>query len=319
MLVALARASDRPVDTGDWRWVGLAAELVDSACPGLQLGLGAMVSAGEQADPGRDPRQGLAVYRAIRRGGDDPWTIGRSWIAGQGPSAARWLALGRWVLGPALAAEVGVPVDLAPAVDAPVTLPRWSWRRIEVPAHPRGGWIRTDGGAHIEEPWAAGGQPLKTLAGALASGGTLIPVTAGPVGVWEHVSARGWGQLFGIRGMRWTFHGDGRLQMMLTDSVAGPVGAHDVADGVGTSGVVPGRWAIAGERRLILSNLVTSRLTMHGKGAQGFALPAGGLSQVIQAMSGGVWRWRTADGELYLKGPMMGGEVELRFRPAAQT
>ncbi|MFK7928253.1 MAG: hypothetical protein AB8H79_08685 [Myxococcota bacterium] len=312
---ALEAQIERPADRRDWRWVGWAAECVDAALPELQLGLGDLLRAARLASPGVDPRQGLAVFRAVRVEGEDPTALARRWLTEDGPSQARWLELGRWVLGAGLAAQVGVPVDLATPVDVPVTLQPWSWMPIEVPAHPRGGWVRSEGSAVIEQSWARGSQILRTLAACTGGVGALSPVSVGPIGSWRQVSARGWGQMFGIRGMTWTFHGDGRLEMVLADSAAGPVEASAMADGTGTSGIAPGRWAIAGERRLTLSGLDTSRLTLHGKGSEPFVLPAGGLSQVLQAMQGGVWRWRHEGVELYLTGPLMGGEVELRFRP----
>jgi len=318
-LVALAEVVGAPADPSDWRWLGAALEAVDRACAELQLGLSDLVRAAEQADPGADPRQGVAVFRALRRLGHDPWAIATAWLTGESaPDAALWLQIGTWILGPGLAAEVSVPVDLPDRVDIPTQVSPWSWARLEVPAHRRGGLIQAQGDVIVQQAWASGGQPHRTLAGGLEQGGHLSPAVGGPVGTWENVSAQGFGQVFGVRGITWTLHPDGRLELLLADAFAGPPEAVEMAEQVGTSGVAPGRWSVAGERSIRFGELVTSGLTMHGRDASPFALPAaGGLGQVLQAIQEGAWSWRIQQGELFLSGRMMGGELEMRFVPAS--
>lgn len=318
-LAALAEATERTPDLTDWRWVGAAVEAADHACSDLQLGLPDLVRAAEVAVPGADPRQGVAVYRSLRRAGEDPWAAASAWVRDERPvTAEQWLQAGRWTLGAGLAAEVGVPLELPARQDIPVQVPAWSWVPLEVPAHPRGGRVRIEGGAHVRQAWASGGEPLRTLAGALDEPGRLTPEVGGPVGTWENVSAHGFGQLFGVRGITWTLHGDGRLEMLLADAFAGPVEAIEMAENMGTSGIVPGRWRIAGEQALSFSDLRTAQLTMHGRDGNPFALPAGGgLGQALQALQEGAWRWRIDGDELFLTGRMMGGPLEMRFRRAA--
>lgn len=317
VLVALADACSRSADLADWRWVGLAVELADHACPDLQLGLADLVRAAEVGCPGEDPRQGIGVYRALRRRGDDPMRTACDWITGaRALTGEDWLEAGAFVVGAGLAAEVGVPVDVRSAVDVPVSdVPAWSWLRLDVPAHRRGGEVIAHGGAVVGQAWAKGGERLKTLAGALDARGSLKTGIGGPAGTWENVSAHGFGQPFGVRGITWTLRPDGGLELLLADAFAGPVEALEMAGSVGTSGVVPGRWSVGGERALRFSQLVTSHLTMHGRDADPFVVPAGGaLPQALQSLQEGTWSWRLSGEELWLSGHMMGGPMQMRFR-----
>jgi hypothetical protein len=300
----------------DWRALAIAQHAADAACPELALAAADLAAAPGSLGPGSDPRVGVAIAAAIAAGGGDPWAEIGAWIAGEPPSPARWLALVGWVLGAGLAARVGGPVDAAPGRDIPLDLPAWSWARIDVPAHPRGGLVAVEGGACVAAPWAVGGERLRTLAGALAAPGRLSPHVGFPVGAWECVSARGFGQVFGVRGMTWVFKGDGRLELVLADAFAGSFDAVEMAEQVGTSGVVPGRWRVAGPSRVAVSRLDTTGIAMHGRGDQPFAVPAMGMGmgQVIQAMSDGDWAWERAGEELYLRGAVMGGSVEMRLR-----
>ena len=317
-LVALAEVAGSQPDLADWRWVGAALEAVDLACPELQLGLADLLRAAEVGDPGVDPRQGIAVYRALRRLGRDPWAQATAWVSGEeAVDGATWLEVGGFVFGKGLASEVSLPVELAARQDIPVSLTPWTWARIEVPSHRRGGLIHTVGDAVIAQAWASGGRVHKTLAGALGGGGALRPAVGGPVGAWENVSAQGFGQLFGVRGITWTLHADGRLELLLADAFAGPPEALEMAEQVGTSGLAPGRWQVAGDHRIQFAELVTSGLTMHGRKSDPFAVPAAsGLGQVLQAIQEGSWAWRMRGEELFLTGQMMGGKLEMRFRPA---
>lgn len=309
-------------DRSDWRQRGLALYLADAACPDLQLAVPALLRAASGGCPGDDPETGVAAYRALDARGDDPVdddpvATGLRWIRGDGPDAATWLALGRWVMGAGLAGALGLPVDVVDAVDIPVELRPWSWARLHVPAHPRGGIVERVGDAVVEQDWATGGEELRTLGGALGGGGELRPTTGGPVGTWENVSAEGFGQVFGVRGITWVIRADGRLELVLADAFAGPVAALDMAEQVGTSGLVPGRWQIAGRDTIRISGLSTAGLSMHGReGAESYAVPAGsmGVGQALLGLQGQPLRWRRRGEELWITGPMFGGRVEMRFR-----
>ncbi len=313
--VALCALGVRGAPAADWRPLAIARHEADAAFPELAIALPDLVAAPAGSGPGADPGVGVAVAAAIAAGGGDPRAEIGAWIAGHGPTPERWLSLARWVLGAGLAARVGVPLDAAPAHDIPLDLPAWSWARLDVPAHPRGGRVACSGGAAVAAPWAVGGERLRTVAAAAAPGRLLADVGF-PVGPWEAASARGFGQVFGIRGMTWTFKADGRVELVLADAFAGSFDAVEMAEQVGTSGVVPGRWRVAGPARVALSGLDTTGIAMHGRGDQPFAVPATGmgLGQVLQAMSEGDWAWEQVGGELYLRGSVMGGSVEMRLR-----
>lgn len=316
-VVRVALARELGIAVHDWRAVGLSIFLAADALPDLKLALPDLVGAAGRASPGSSPRDGVAVYEAIAAQDHDAWATGLSWLRGDGPDAERWLAIGRWVLGAGLAARVGVRVEPVPEVDIPTAVPAWTWLRLHVPAHGRGGQIGVRGGAVVAQAWAVAGEPLRTLAGALGSAGELTAELGGPVGTWDCVSARGFGQTFGVRGMTWTFRPDGRLELLLADAFAGALDARELGDDVGTSGLVPGRWRVAGERAVRMSDLKTGAISMHGRGDNRYAVPASqlGMGQILQAMQASAWRWAVRDGELYLRGPLLGGTVELRLRP----
>ncbi|TVQ91068.1 MAG: hypothetical protein EA397_11270 [Deltaproteobacteria bacterium] len=318
-LLTLERDLGAPLDPADWRVAGLAGLAADLACPDLQLALPDLVRAAAAPRPGSEPRAGVAVYRAAYALGEDPWALAKAWLSGPGPTVEDWLRYGRWVLGAGLPAHVGVAVDPAPLVDIPVDLPAWSWARLEVPAHPRGGRILVSGGAVVADPWAPGGQVHRTLAGALAEPGALRPDVGGPVGSWDCVSARGFGQVFGVRGMTFSFHASGRMELVLADAFAGGLDALEAAEEVGTSGHAPGTWKVEGERFMRFFGLELSGLSMHGRKNRNFVVPAGpmGLGQILQAMQATPWRWEVREQDLYLSGDLMGGRVELRMRPSA--
>lgn len=321
-LLRIAGLAGVEPDREDWRQRGLALHLADAACPDLQLAAPALLRAASAGCPGDDPETGVAAYRALEARGDDPvdddaLATGLRWIRGEGPDPVTWLALGRWVLGPGLAGALGLPVDVVRPVDIPTALRPWSWARIEVPAHPRGGIVERVGDAAVEQDWATGGEVLRTLGGALAGGGELRPTTGGPVGTWENVSAEGFGQVFGVRGITWMIRADGRLEIILADAFAGPAAALDMADQVGTSGLVPGRWQIVGRDSIRISGLSIAGLSMHGReGAESFAVPAGGMGvgQALLGLQDQPLRWRRTGAELRITGPMFGGPLEMRFR-----
>ena len=317
----LAQRTGAEPDLTDWRWVGAAIEAADWSIPELQLGLPDLLRAANEGHPGFDPRQGVAVYRALRRAGEDPLERAVAWLTVEATiSEEEWLDFGVWTMGIGLASEAGVPVENKAAVDIPVShVAPWSWTRLDVPSHRRGGEVIPVGGAAVRPRWASGGERLRAIAGALGNKGEIKAGLGGPVGVWEQVSAHGFGQWFGIRGIRWNIQGSGRIELTLADAFAGPPEAIQMAEQVGTSGVVPGRWSVAGDHCIRLSELSTGHLTMHGRDAQPFMMPGGGgLAQALQSMEGGGWAWRVMEAdqgeELRLEGDMMGARVELRFR-----
>ena len=52
--------------------------------------------------------------------------------------------------------------------------------------------------------------------------------------------------MFGVRGISFELAPSGGLQIVMADAFAGPLDALEVAEQVGTSGVVTGRWRVAG-------------------------------------------------------------------------
>ncbi|MBA2320927.1 MAG: hypothetical protein H0V89_07220, partial [Deltaproteobacteria bacterium] len=130
-------------------------------------------------------------------------------------------------------------------------------------------------------------------------------------------SAEGFGQVMGARGVSFRFSAGGGLQVVLADAFVGPLAAVSVAGEVGTSGVADGRWAVAGPHLLSFRDIVPVGLTMHSRGARDrFAMPAQGfgLGEWLGAMSSAPWGWILDDDRLILRGRMMGGGVEVRFR-----
>jgi hypothetical protein len=163
--------------------------------------------------------------------------------------------------------------------------------------------------------YAEAGKSLRTIAGSTAVPGRLVPDVGGPVGSWVNVSAGGWGQIFGVRGITWSFLPDGRLELVLADAVAGPISAADSHE-VGTSGLVPGRWYVAGTESLRFGKMDTTHLTQHGAGDRR-GTPAVGMGQVLQGMQDQAWRWSIVNDELRMFGSLFGASMEMRFRRVA--
>jgi hypothetical protein len=115
--------------------------------------------------------------------------------------------------------------------------------------------------------------------------------------------------------VQYLFAADGRMEVTLADSFVGTVDAVEVAKTVGTSGIVTGRWEVAGEGQLRIRGLNPSMLTLHGREAGGFAVPAQGFgpSQWLPAMCVEPWSWSRQDGRLVMKGRMFGAPVEVRL------
>src|SRR5690606_32099274 len=149
-----------------------------------------------------------------------------------------------------------LPAPRVAAADIPLDLPPWSWRPLSVPSHPRGGQILTDGTARVVEAWAKGGAPLLTLSSAAAGGGALRAGVGFPTGAWEVTSAQAFSQVFGARGLVFHVQPSGALRVVMADAFVGPVAALQVAERVGTSGLVSGRWRVDGPRTLRFARIV---------------------------------------------------------------
>ncbi|MEQ1564488.1 MAG: hypothetical protein ABMA64_02535, partial [Myxococcota bacterium] len=218
-------------------------------------------------------------------------------------------------------AELPVPVGRISESDIPLELVPWSWRPLVVPAHPRGGRVRVEGDGFVDEPWAEAGVELRGLAAAATTPCRFLPDAGAPLGPWDVSSAEGFGQVMGARGMRFVFHPDGRLEIVLADAFVGPLAAVTMAGEVGTSGVCAGRWRVAGEQRVGFEAVDTTSLTLHSRTRDRFHLPARGfgLGEWMGALSGSVWDWACAGvpaDRLVLRGRMMGGAVEVRLKKA---
>jgi hypothetical protein len=181
--------------------------------------------------------------------------------------------------------------------------------------HPRGGVLALRLGGAVEQPWVIARTCHRTLACATHAPAELSLEPGGPVGEWDLASAAGFGQFFGGRGVQYLFAADGRMEVTLADSFVGTVDAVEVAKTVGTSGIVTGRWEVAGEGQLRIRGLNPSMLTLHGREAGGFAVPAQGFgpSQWLPAMCVEPWSWSRQDGRLVMKGRMFGAPVEVRL------
>jgi hypothetical protein len=302
----------------DWMWRGLAVDVADCALPEAGLALPDLALAIATGDPGTHPRAGVAVWRAVRARGDDPWVVARDWLGGRPPPPQEWLALGTWVLGSSgIAPTLPIPVERVAAVDIPVALGPWCWQPLAVPAHPRGGRVLAEGDAAIIEAWASADQPLRTLAAAGAQGGSLGPDIGGPAGSWAVTSAHAFNQVFGVRGISFQLAKSGAIEIVLADAFVGPLSALEMAEQVGTSGLVSGRWKVAGVRTLRFSSITEQGLTMHGRQDDSFRVPTGGvgMAEWLHALEDSTWRWEDLGDKLVLRGRMMGGEVEMWWRP----
>ena len=293
-----------------WVKAGLAIHAAGRAAPGLGLDL-VDLAAGRGGDLGAWPRGGGSVIAAWDRSGDG-WSRGlRAWTEGVTPADV--LDAARAVLS---AEGVGGVADAPrrPAVDVPATLGSWCLTRVAVPAHARGGRIDIEGDGVVDPIWAAAGAPLHGVAVSGPGGCRLMPSAGGPLGAWELVTAEGFGQVFGARGLVFEFRADGRLQVVFADAFVGGFDALPLADRLGTSGVARARWRVAGPAALSVHDIDTSGVTMHGKGAERFAMPMGeaGLAGGLRAMAESPWRWtRRDDRRLVLSGRIGGGPVTL--------
>lgn len=313
-----AAASARVAPGGPtWLREGLCIHLADRAAPSLRLVEADLWLAAVRA-PGVWPRSGVAVLRAWEAAGRDAEALAREALATGRVPMPDFLEAGRWVLGAGLAAAVpGAPQP--DAADVPLALLPWSWARLAVPAHPRGGRIRVEGRGGVRPAWAVGGVSFEGLAASGEGGARLVPEPGGPVGDWELRSAEGFGQIFGARGLQFTFRPGGRLDVVLADAFVGPIAAVEASARVGTSGTATGRWQIEGPRTLSLHDLVPEGMSVHGRGGRAFVLPAEGfgLGEQLRGMEGTPWRFDVEGERLVLDGQMYGSRVRIRLAPAA--
>lgn len=317
VLDACARRAAGATDEAWWSR-GLALDRVDTALPALGLAVPALVHALE-GDLVGHPRSGVAVIRAWRSMGLDPVERAVALRAGEGMRPEAWMDLARRVLDPTrgVGSWLPVPAERPAPRDIPLTLGPWRWQPLLVPAHRRGGEIRVEGDGLVDHPWAPAGAPHRALAVSVG-GCRLSPALGGPVGPWEVASAEGFGQVLGVRGVVFDLKGSGRLELVLANAFAGPLAAVAMSESVGTSGVVTGRWEVAGPRSIAFRDLDARGLTLHGKGSD-VALPAGGAGMApwVSGLQESPWRWQEDEGRLRLAGRLMGDEVEIRLRRSA--
>ncbi|MEZ4319566.1 MAG: hypothetical protein R3F61_18770 [Myxococcota bacterium] len=312
----IAHSMDRePGD--DWRWVGLAMDMVDTVAPALACGTEGVALAVQTGSPGRYPRAGVAVMRAARDRGDDPWAFGRQLIDGAIVSPVEWLAMGSWVFTKG-AASLPVPVERVGDMDIPCAIDGWRWQPLCVPAHPRGGRIDVEGPGAVGEAWAEADHEHRTLACATDGVVQLRAHSGGPVGEWVVASAEGFGQVMGARGVSFRFEASGRMELTFADAFVGPLAAVAMAEEVGTSGVATGKWSVAGAWRLRFEGIDDTALTMHGRQRDAFRMPARGfgIAAWLQALEEEPWAWQLHADRMVLRGRMLGGWVDVRLKRA---
>lgn len=301
----------------DWRWVGLAMEMVDTVAPSLQWGLPGVALAVGTGAPGIEPRAGVAAMKAWRSRGVDPWHRVRDLLTGGVVSPSEWLELGRWVMAPEGArALLPVPVPKVGPLDIPCAIDAWRWQPLAVEAHRRGGLIEVSGPGIVGDPWAVANLRHETLAASTDDVVELRPLSGGPVGRWTVTSAEGFGQVMGARGVSMELDSAGRIQLTFADAFVGPLAAVKMAEEVGTSGFTRGRWAVAAPHRLRFEGLGDEQLTVHGRGPATYRLPSRGfgIGAWIQALIQGDWAWQLTGDRLLLRGQMLGGWVDVRLK-----
>ena len=313
-ILGIERAVPAPAGE-DWRWVGLAMDMVQVVAPALRIADEGIALAVMTGFPGAYPRAGAAVMRALRHGGQDPWQRGLELLRGGVLSAAEWLQIGEWVLDPGGArALLPLPVDRVGEIDIPCAIDAWRWQPLTIPPHRRGGRIEVEGPGQVLDHWAVANQTHRTLAGATDDVVQLWPSSGGPLGAWKVTSAEGFGQVMGAKGLYLEFEGSGRVQVTFADAFVGPLAAVRMAEEHGTSGQVLGRWNVAGAYRLGFEKLDGSSLTMHSRG--GFMMPASGfgLASWLQALEAAPWAWQVNGDRLVLRGQMHGAWMDVRLR-----
>ena len=314
LLTLSARVQQAP--GRDWVWVGASIYAADLVAPELGLAGPDVALAIETGSPGANPRGGVAVMWAWAQEGHDPIQRAHYLLDGGIVSTDEWLRLGTWILdAEGAAGKLPVPIAPPPARDIPVTLEPWCWARLTVPAHRRGGQIDVEGQGKVSDAWARAGEAHRALA-ASTDGCRLVPRAGGPVGTWEVASAEGFGQVMGARGVDFVFHPDGAFDVVLADAFVGPLAGLAVADEMGTSGTARGRWKVAGDHALSFDGVSSQGITLHGRRADKFAMPAQGfgLAEWLTALGEDTWFWQERADRLVMRGKMMGGWVEVRLR-----
>lgn len=300
----------------DWRWVGLAMEMVDTVAPTLGWGLAGVKLAIETGAPGLEPRAGVAAMKAWRAREVDPWHRVRDLLEGGVVSPSEWLELGRWVMEPGGAASLlPVPVARVGSLELPCAIGPWRWAPITAPPHKRGGRIDVAGPGTVQEPWAAAHLVHETLAASTEGVVELRPSSGGPVGRWVVTSAEGFGQVMGARGMHLELDASGRVQLTFADAFVGPLAAVKLAEEEGTSGLTRGRWAVAAPHRIRFMGLEASQLTLSEQQG-GYRMPSRsfGIGPWISALVASPWAWQVNGERLVLRGQMLGGWVDVRLK-----
>lgn len=278
----------------DWRAWGDAIWAADQALPSLRIADADLARARRQGT-GRG-RCGVAPVAAAHALGEDLDAL----------DDPMWRRLGGWVLGAGLGARL--PDVPASKVFMLGQLEPLTWRRVNVNGGPSGCFIQ----GPVDRAWVPAETEALAFAGAL-QGGRLSMAPGVPLGSWRLVSLDAMGQVMGARGITWTFHADGTVKLLLADSFVGPVGSIEVAEQVGTSGVIQARWSITGPWRFRLESVVPMGLTVHE--ASGRSAPAQvGPESWVRRLEGVELRW-TQDGVLILRGEIYGGPMRLRLRP----
>jgi hypothetical protein len=316
-MLSLAHTLKRP-PCPNWKWVGAAIYLADAVAPDLGLAKASLAIAIRTGNPGSHPRAGLAVYRAWEAAEEDVWQRIHYVLEGGIVSAAEWLEIGAWVYdyGRGAPSLFSMPVDRPGYADVPLKLRPWAWQSIAVPAHPRGGLIVVEGDGAVQDPWGVAEQPLRTLAASADGGCALNAQSGGPVGSWQVSSVQGFGQIMGSRGVDFHFNASGRLQIVLADAFVGPLAVLAMAEQVGTSGTVSGRWVVGGAKQLGFKDVKSTAVTMHGRDMDPFAMPASGfgLSEWIGALTQSLWWWEVKGPRMFMRGELMGEMIEIRFK-----
>jgi len=301
----------------DWRWIGLALDMVDTVAPSLRCGLPGVSLAIQTGAPGLYPAAGVAVMKAARARGDDPWNFGRQLIDGAMLSTEEWLRMGEWVFAKA-PALLPVPVERVQDIDIPCAIDAWRWQPLGIPAHSRGGRIEVEGPGAVADEWAVAGAEHRTLAGSTDGVVQFGAHSGGPTGEWVVTSAEGFGQVMGARGVSFRFDGSGGMELTFSDAFVGPLAAVAMAEEVGTSGLARGRWSVAGPWRVAFSEIDDSALTFHGRARGAFRLPARGfgIAAWLEALEGEPWAWQLNGERLVLRGKMLDAWVDVRLRKA---
>ncbi len=302
----------------DWRWVGLAAHVADALAPELLIGATDLAVALATGDLGANPRAGAAAWKAWRVRGEDPVERFVAWLDDGVVSAAEWRSLGAWVFDPTgLAALLPFPVERRTAESGlPFTLAPWSWALVRFEGGRSGLHPVLDGPGDLGDVWVIPDSQLTTVVGSAEGTTTVRAGDPVPFGEWVLASAEGAGQVFGARGVSFTFKKDGRFEAVLGDAFVGPLAALPVAEQVGTSGLVTARWQVAGATRLQLVGVDATALTLHGRRPDRFVLPARGLvlTEWLASLGDEPWSWALAHDRLVMRSRFRTMPVEVRFR-----